>query len=135
MLLVAAASTLAALTVSGGVEGMQLRSSVREIAANLRLARAQAISTGRPQRFVIDPQGHAWQGVKGKRGAVPRKLGIAFTGARQVQPQDGVGAIVFFPDGASTGGRIQVNSRGAGWNVDVAWLTGEVRLHRTRGEP
>lgn len=131
MLLIAGASTFAVLTISGGTEGMQLRSSARQIAANLRLARAQAISTGQPQRFEIDPRSHAWQGAKGRRGEVPPRLGISFTGAREVQPSEGVGAIVFFPDGASTGGRIQLSSRGAGWNVDVAWLTGEVRLHRS----
>ena len=134
MALIAAASVLAALTVSGGFESMRLRSSAKEIAANLRYARAQAISTGRPQSFAIDPRAHVWQGANGRKGEIPKKLGIVFTGAREVQPRDGIGAIMFFADGASTGGRVQVNSRGAAWNVDVAWLTGEVSLHRARAD-
>ena len=132
MALIAAASTLAAMTVSGGFESMRLRSSAKEIAANLRYARAQAISTGKPQSFAIDPRAHVWQGANGRKGEIPKKLGIVFTGAREVQPRDGIGAIMFFPDGASTGGRVQLNSRGAAWNVDVAWLTGEVSLHRAQ---
>ena len=40
------------------------------------------------------------------------------------------GAVLFFGDGASTGGRIQLSHGRAAWNVDVAWLTGDVALHR-----
>ncbi|MEP6634161.1 MAG: GspH/FimT family pseudopilin [Luteimonas sp.] len=132
MALIAAASVFAAMTVTGGLDSLRLRSSVKEIAANLRYARAQAISTGKPQRFAIDPRAHVWVGPKGRKGKVPPKLGIVFTGAREVQPRDDVGAIVFFADGASTGGRVQLKSGKAAWNVDVAWLTGEVSLHRAR---
>lgn len=131
--LIAVASVLAVGVLSGGVERLQLRSSAKELAANLRFTRAHALATGAPQRFVIDPVGHTWQGPAGRRGTVPDTLEIVFTGAREVQPRADQGAIVFFDDGASTGGRIRLESGSAGWNVDVAWLTGEVRLHR--GEP
>jgi general secretion pathway protein H len=47
-----------------------------------------------------------------------------------LQPSPGEGAIRFFADGASTGGRIQVSLKGATWNIDVAWLTGQVKLRR-----
>jgi general secretion pathway protein H len=131
---IAAASLLATAALSGGFDGLQLRSNAKEIAANLRYARAQAISTGRPQSFSIDPRAHLWQGANGRKGEIPKKLGIVFTGAREVQPHDGIGAIMFFADGASTGGRVQLNSRNAAWNVDVAWLTGEVSLHRAQAD-
>lgn len=130
--IIAAASLLATAALSGGFDGLQLRSNAKEIAANLRYARAQAITTGKPQSFAIDPRAHVWQGANGRKGEIPKKLGIVFTGAREVQPRDGIGAIMFFSDGASTGGRVQLNSRGAAWNVDVAWLTGEVSLHRAQ---
>ena len=48
-----------------------------------------------------------------------------------MQPTRGEGAIVFFADGASTGGRVQLQAGDAAWKVDVAWLTGQVRLART----
>ena len=128
--LIAATGLLAAGVLSGGLQRLQLRSSAKEIASQLRYTRAQAIATGVPQRFVIDPSAHVWRGANGRTGEVPEKLGIAFTGAREVQPGEGEGAILFFGDGASTGGRVQVSFRRAAWNVDVAWLTGEVSLHR-----
>lgn len=128
--IIAAASLLAAAALSGGFAGIQLRSSAKEIAANLRYVRAQALAKGRPQKFVIDPRAHTWTAGEDRRGEIPRKLGIVFTGTRGLQPRAGEGAILFFPDGASTGGRVQLQAGKAAWNVDVAWLTGEVTLKR-----
>ncbi len=128
--LIAAASVLAAAAFSGGIGGMQLRSAAKEIAAQLRYTRTQAITTGARQQFVIDPQAHTWQAPNGRSGEIPPALGVVFTGARQLQPSRGEGAIMFFADGASTGGRIQVSRKGAAWNIDVAWLTGQVKLRR-----
>ena len=128
--LIAAVSAFAAAALSGGVGGMQLRASAKEIAAQLRYTRTQALATGAPQRFVIDPQAHMWQAPEGRKGDIPPNLRVAFIGARQAQPSRGEGAIVFFADGASTGGRVQVGLKGAGWNIDVAWLTGQVKLRR-----
>ena len=126
--IIALASVLAASAMGGGFKGMQIKAAARQIASNLRYTRAEAIQTGIPQRFVIDPHAHTWQAPRRHHGAIPAKLGIAFYGAREVQPANGVGAIQFFPDGAATGGRIQLSSGTAVWNVDVTWLTGQVEV-------
>lgn len=126
--IIALASVLAAAAMGGGFKGMQLKASARQIASNLRYTRAQAIETGQPQSFVIDPHAHQWRAPKAHHGDIPAKLGIVFTGAREVQPQAGEGAIVFFPDGAATGGRIQLTSGKSAWNIDVGWLTGQVQV-------
>ena len=131
--IVALAATLAAGIVSGGFRGMELRSTAKELAANLRYTRARAIGTGQPQQFTIDPDAHAWTAPNGRDGEIPSRLAIEFTGAREVEPVQGQGAIRFFPDGAATGGRIRLSLDEAAWDVDVAWLTGEVSL--SRAEP
>ena len=130
--LVAAVGVLSVGVLGGGMDRIRLNSAAKEVAGQLRFARAQAIATGTPQRFLIDPRTRAWQGARGRSGKLPDGIAIRFTGAREVQPSEDVGAIVFFGDGASTGGRIRLTLREAGWNVDVAWLTGEVALHRVR---
>ena len=130
--LIAIASLLAAMVVTGGLEGMRLRSSSKEIASQLRYTRAQAIATGQPQRFVIDPRGHRWQAPNDRHGKIPTALDIEFTGAREAQPRAGEGGVLFFPDGASTGGRVQLRAKQAVSRIDVAWLTGEVTLSRAQ---
>lgn len=133
--LIGAASVLAAAAFSGGVGGMQLRAAAKEIAAQLRYTRTRAISSGAAQKFVIDPQAHTWQAADGRHGEIPPKLHVVFVGARQLQPSPGEGAIVFFADGSSTGGRVQVGLKDAAWNIDVAWLTGQVKSRRAQATP
>jgi general secretion pathway protein H len=138
MAIIALASVLAAAAMTGGFKGMQLKASAKELASNLRYTRTQAIATGKPQRFVIDPAKHAWQAANAHHGTIPAKLGIEFTGAREAQAngaQAGQGAIEFFPDGAATGGRIRLTAGTARWDVDVAWLTGQVQVRQGTTTP
>jgi len=138
MAIIALASVLAAAAMTGGFKGMQLKASAKEIASNLRYTRSQAIATGQPQRFVIDPAKHAWQAPGSHHGTIPDKLGIEFTGAREAGingARQGQGAIEFFPDGAATGGRIRLTAGTAAWDIDVAWLTGQVRLRQGAAKP
>ena len=43
--------------------------------------------------------------------------------------------IRFFPEGAATGGRIVLKRDTAAWQLDVEWLTGEVKLARAQATP
>lgn len=132
--LIAAASLLAAAAFSGGMKGTQLRSAVKEVAAELRYTRTHAIATGEPQRFTIDPAGRTWEAPKGHQGSIPAEVDVRFVGAREVQHTEGQGAVMFFADGAATGGRVQLSRDGAAWDIDVAWLTGQVSVTRAGAE-
>jgi general secretion pathway protein H len=128
--LVAGLTVILMMSMNGGMNGMRLRSEARTIASELRRARSQAISTGTVQAFRIVPEDRTWTGARDRKGEIPKPLIVTFTGVRQVLERDGEGVILFFEDGASTGGRIQLKHERAALNVDVAWLTGEVSLHR-----
>lgn len=128
--LIAAIGLLAAAAMTGGFDRMKLDSTAKEVASELRHVRARAIATGEPQHFVIDPHARRWQSAEDRGGSIPRELDVGFTGARELQPAEGVGAIVFFGDGASSGGRLQLRHRDATRTIEVAWLTGEVTLRR-----
>lgn len=133
--IIAAISLVLFGMISGGMDGLRLRTQAKELAAELRHARAQAIATGTVQRFIVNPETRTWKGAKARSGEIPKNLSVVFTGVRQVQTRKGEGTILFFEDGASTGGRIQLSVEKAAWNVDVAWLTGEVTLHRGEVDP
>lgn len=128
--LVAGLTVILMMSMNGGMDGLRLRSEAKTIASELRRARSTAISTGTVQTFRIVPENGSWSGAKGRTGEIRKPLRVSFTGVRQVQERDGEGVILFFEDGASTGGRIQLSHARAALNVDVAWLTGEVSLHR-----
>ena len=128
--LIAVASGLAVAAISGGAPGVQLRSQAREIAAQLRFTRARALASGEAQRFTIVPAEHSWHAPEGRNGQISKRMDVSFTGARELMPQAGEGAIVFFPRGHSTGGAVRVAMRGSAWDVEAAWLTGEVRIRR-----
>ena len=135
--LIAAASVLAVAAFGGGMQGMKLRAGAKDLAAQMRFARAVAISSGQPQDVVIDPQARRWEGAKGRSGSLPDGGEVVFTGARAAQfvdamDADGKGVVRFFPDGAATGGRVRMSVNGGGWDVDVGWLTGDVRVSRVQ---
>lgn len=133
--LVALAATLTAGVLTGGMEGVRLRGATRDIASQLRYARAQAIATGQVQRFTIAPAAHRYSGPGRREGRIPESLTVTFQGARELAPAGGEGAIEFRPDGASSGGRVELATRGAVRRIDVAWLTGQVRVREGATQP
>jgi general secretion pathway protein H len=128
--LIAGATALVAGLVSSGLPGQQLRSAARELAAQMRFARAQAIVTGEPQVLRLDANRHTWTAPRGRHGELPDQIEIIAVGARDDAAGEGVATYRFFPDGASTGGNVRLKIKDAEWRVDVAWLTGEVALAR-----
>lgn len=135
MVLIAALAAIGLAAIGSGLPGQQLRGAARELAAELRLARAQAIATGREQVFVIDVGRKRWRGTGERSGEWPEAIALEVTGAREELESPEEVAIRFFPEGAATGGRVVLRRGEAAWRVDVAWLTGEVRLRRGEGTP
>lgn len=135
MVLIAALAALGVAALGSGLPGQQLRGAAKELAAELRFTRAQAIATGREQVFRIDVAGKRWQGAGERTGEVPDGIALDVTAAREELESPDVAVIRFFPAGAATGGRVVLRRDDAAWRVDVAWLTGEVSLRRGEGEP
>lgn len=126
--LLALAAAVAAALLGGGMDGVRLRGAAQEIAVQLRHTRAHAMATGQVQSFVIDPAAHRYSAPGRGDGRIDDALAIRFQGARELVPVAGQGAIEFHPDGASSGGRIELAAGSAVRRIDVAWLTGRVRL-------
>jgi general secretion pathway protein H len=135
VVLIAAATAMAAMAMSSGLPGAQLRGAAREVAAQLRYTRAQAIVTGSPQVFTLDARTREWEAPQHRRGQLPREIAVVATGARVEQAHPDQVAVRFFPEGAATGGRFVLKRGTAAWQVDVEWLTGQVTLQRTAATP
>ena len=140
MLLVVALIAAISVLAAGGDE-RRLRTAcscaadAKEIAAQLRYTRAQAIATGQPQRFTIDPAAHTWTAPNDRDGDDPANAAASPSPVRAKCSRDAAKArSCSSPTAPRTGGRVQLSAQqSAAWNIDVAWLTGEVKLRRGDG--
>jgi general secretion pathway protein H len=128
--MIALIMALSAFALNRQLPGQQLRNTAKQIAAELRFTKTQALISGKPQVFSINPKTREWEGPKRHAGTVPRALEIITTTASNEQPSGELAVIKFFPEGASTGGRIILKRDNAMWQVDVKWLTGDVSIKR-----
>lgn len=111
------------------VSTSELRSSARQLAAGLRLARSEALSERRETFLVIDVAGKRFKVDRDAQAhSLPAKIELKLYTAQNDLVSDSVGSIRFFPDGGSNGGRITVASGARKFDVDVDWLTGRVAI-------
>jgi general secretion pathway protein H len=115
--------------LAGGVSGAELKGAARQVAAGLRLARSEALSTRRETRLVLDLERHSFR-VEGdaREHPLPKDAGLKLFTAQNDLVSDRVGAIRFYPDGGSNGGRVTIASGERKYEVDVDWLTGRVAI-------
>lgn len=115
--------------ISAAIPGVELKSSARRVAAGLRLAREEAIRTGRDTSFTIDLDERSFQVEgQGRRASLPKGLDLKLEVATAELESPQRGSIRFFADGASTGGRIILAHDGQGWQVGAQWLTGRIQV-------
>jgi len=116
--------------VSGpGASTSDLRSAARQIAAGLRHARSEAIAQRRETLVTLDLEKRSFRVAKASREiALPDKVELKLFTAQSDLVNERQGAIRFFPDGGSNGGRVTVASGERKYEVDVDWLTGRVAI-------
>jgi general secretion pathway protein H len=118
--------------VSAALPGVELKAAARRTLSSLRLARETAIRSGDDAVLMVDVEQHRLE-IPGYRAiSLPRRIELKLEAASGEMLDEQRGAIRFFPDGSSTGGRI-ILARGEGrdqhgYQVGVTWLTGRVRM-------
>jgi general secretion pathway protein H len=125
-----------AVLTGAGRSHAELVSSAREVAGLLREVRARAGNANRPQRVVADVElNRLWAADRAETSArvvaVPRALRISLITIGAEALSSARGAILFFPDGSSTGGGVRLERAGRQGEaiiVSVDWLTGRVAI-------
>lgn len=113
----------------GGGEAVELKSAARTLAAGLRHTRNQALNDNRSATLALDVAKREFQLPGEKRmHKLPGRIDIVLFTARSEQQSAERGAIRFFPDGSSTGGRITLSTERLRYLVNVDWLTGRVSV-------
>jgi general secretion pathway protein H len=112
-----------------GVPTSDLRSSARQLAAGLRAARSEALAQHREAVLSIDLAARQFKVDQDPRiyKFNPRIEVKLYTAQKDIVNEK-TGAIRFFPDGGSNGGRITVAAGERKFDVDVEWLTGRVAI-------
>ena len=106
----------------------RLYAAGRDVTSGLRHARGQAIMRGEETFFELNTRQHYYRTPDSKKiHALPDDLRLGlYTSTRETLASD-TGRIRFYPDGSSTGGRVTLIAGGLRRQVDVNWLTGEVK--------
>jgi general secretion pathway protein H len=130
VVLAIAAAVMAAVPplFSAALPGVELTSAARRTLTTLRWARDQAIRQGRDLTLVVDVGQNRLELTGHSPVALPKHLELRLEAAQREMIDDERGAIRFFPDGTSTGGRILLISGNSGYQVGVTWLTGHARM-------
>jgi len=107
----------------------ELKSAAREVAAGLRFARSEAVATRQETRVMLDLEHRTFQIERDARiHALPPRIELKLFSAQRDLVGETVGAIRFFPDGGSNGGRVTLAAGERKYDVDVDWLTGRVAI-------
>jgi general secretion pathway protein H len=129
LMLMSLVAAMAVPFLSGGVSGTELKSAAREVAAGLRFARSDAVARRQETRLVLDLEQRTFRIDRDARlHTLPKQVDLKLFTAQRDLVDEKTGAIRFYPDGGSNGGRITIAAGERKYEVDVDWLTGRVAI-------
>lgn len=116
--------------IVAGLRGATPDDVANDIVLAMRETQGLALASGEPAVLEVDVDAHSLQlpGAKGRVIDVPRAWEMRLVTARREVSGAGTGGLRFFPDGSSTGGRIELRDGERSVLVDVTWLTGRITV-------
>lgn len=129
MVIMVLAYAMTAPMISAGVSGAELKAAARQIAAGLRKARSEAVVRKNEVALTVDVERRQFE-LSGDKHIyrLPEKIEVALFTAQSELMDAKTGAIRFYPDGSSTGGRVTLSRGERKYRVDVDWMTGRVKI-------
>ena len=125
---VAVYALLLGVPLRGGTSA-DLKAAARTLASGLRQAQITALATRRDATLDLDLEQREFTVAGDKEPTkLPDDIDLKLYTAESEVTSERTGAIRFYPDGSSTGGRITVTSGKRQYLVDVDWLTGRVTI-------
>lgn len=129
IVLVAIMATVVASNIGAGNQTATLNGAVREISSALRFARGHALTHSKETSFKFNLKENSYQVThKSKTFKISADIEVTLDIAQSQISEDKVGAMRFFPDGSSTGGRITLEMGENKRQLDVNWLTGQAEI-------
>jgi general secretion pathway protein H len=129
MVIMVLAYAMTAPMISAGVSGAELKAAARQIATGLRKARSEAVTRKDEVTLTVDVERRQFELGGDKRiYRLPKKIDVSLFTAQSELMDAKTGAIRFYPDGSSTGGRVTISQGERKYLVDVDWMTGRVKI-------
>ncbi|HEY0721306.1 MAG TPA: GspH/FimT family pseudopilin [Gammaproteobacteria bacterium] len=111
---------------SSAASTTELHAATRQLSAALRQARSSAVAKRTPVAFILNLEQRHYQVEGHDEVTLPSSLELTMTTAENELRGSGSGAIRFYADGSSSGGRITLATPRAAERIDVVWLSGRV---------
>jgi general secretion pathway protein H len=112
-----------------GVSTGELKGAARQLAAGLRMARSEALATRQETRVMLDLEQRTFRIDRdASLHTLPRMIEVKLFTAQSDLVNERVGAIRFFADGGSNGGRVTLAAGTRKYDIDIDWLTGRVAI-------
>lgn len=128
LLVLAVALAVVAPAVGRSTDTLRTRAEAARLAAMLRHAREQAITSGRPHALVVDPDRHRLTIVAGT-DEVRESRDLSPDLVIEATPPPAL-TVRFEPHGVSSGGHFRLQRGAVRYRVTVDALTGRVRTAR-----
>ena len=129
LVIMAIIAAVAVPILGPGVSNTDLKAAARKVAAGLRMARNDAVATRTDTRVMLDLEHRSFQIERDPRVyMLPREMQMKLFTAQSDLVSETTGAIRFYPDGGSNGGRVTLGAGERKYEVDVDWLTGRVAI-------
>ena len=120
--ILALAMSVVSISAAGRRSTFEIQRLSGEASSLFREARLSAQTSGRPARVVFDPDVRELRHTESAKVVVPDGITADLTSAASAGPS----AIIFFPDGSSSGGALTFKTEDRSETVRVDWLTSRI---------
>jgi general secretion pathway protein H len=130
LVVLALVAGLAATQLGSRHGGAVLEAAAHELASRCRATRAAAIRGAASRTVVIDMAKRMVTGADVPSFRIADTITVTSETSAAEQQGQKVAGIRFFPNGASTGGKVRLETGRQAYEVRVNWLTGRVVVER-----
>ncbi|HMK88757.1 MAG TPA: prepilin-type N-terminal cleavage/methylation domain-containing protein [Methylocystis sp.] len=103
---------------------VRVEAAVRALCSAARATHVRAVATNREETLLIDVANKRFRSAVVSETALPAEARVDLSVAGGQRLGGGVGGIVFFPAGGSSGGDVSIELAGVRAHIGVNWVTG-----------
>jgi general secretion pathway protein H len=120
--------SIVGINLSSGNGSTAIKVAVRDMVSALRYTRGQALMSHQEAILSIDLAENSYTvSDRTKNYLIPKTISLTVVTAQSELIGDGLANIRFFPDGSSTGGKITFEQGKIANEININWLTGQIK--------